>query len=207
MPRSHSGVLWWWLAATILCAALAFALGWRFHAPPDSQPRWKLTRLTSDAGLSTSSALSPDGKLVAYSSDRAGDGRWDLYIKQVAGGQPIRLTSDGAGNTTPDFSPDGSKLAFRSNRDGGGIYEIPAFGGEVRLLVRDGRIQSIRRMARRSPIGLAGPELLPQCREAAQSGSFLWPVGSRSAWGRISRRRDSHLGPRRKTPAVDWIHV
>ena len=55
-----------------------------------------------------------------------------------AGGQPIRLTSDGAGNTQPDFSPDGTKIVFRSNRDGGGIYEIPAFGGESRLLARDG---------------------------------------------------------------------
>src|SRR5262249_20174531 len=43
-----------------------------------------------------------------------------------------------AGNTTPDFSPDGSRIIFRSNRDGGGIYEMPAFGGEARLLAREG---------------------------------------------------------------------
>src|SRR5258708_30605490 len=85
-------------------------------------------------GLSGFSALSPDGKLVAYSSDRSLDGEGDLYIKQVAGRQPIRLTSDGAGNTTPDFSPDGSKIVFRSNRHGGGIYEIAAFGGEARAV-------------------------------------------------------------------------
>ena len=94
--------------------------------------------LTADAGLSGTPALSADGKLVAYSSDRSVDGERDLYIQQVAGGSPIRLTSDGAGNMTPDFSPDGSKLVFRSNRDGGGIYEIPAFGGAVRLVARDG---------------------------------------------------------------------
>src|SRR5436309_2846040 len=69
---------------------------------------------------------------------RSLDGELDLYVKQVAGGQPIRLTFDGAGNTTPDFSPNGSKIVFRSNRDGGGIYEIPAFGGDVRLVARDG---------------------------------------------------------------------
>jgi eukaryotic-like serine/threonine-protein kinase len=130
--------LWWWLAATAACVTASFALGWRLHTPQAAPPAWSLTRLTSDAGLSGSPALSPDGKLVAYSSDRSLDGAEDLYIKQVAGGQPIRLTWDGASNTTPDFSPDGSRIVFRSNRDGGGIYEIPAFGGEARLLARDG---------------------------------------------------------------------
>jgi predicted Ser/Thr protein kinase len=138
MPGKRSVSRWLWLAATAACVAVSFAVGWRLQGPPAEQPPWNLTRLTSDAGLSNVAALSPDGKLVAYSSDRSLDGERDLYIKQVAGGQPIRLTSDGAGNTTPDFSPDGSKIVFRSNRDGGGIYEIPAFGGEARLLARDG---------------------------------------------------------------------
>jgi len=62
----------------------------------------------------------------------------DLYVKQVSGGPSIRLTSDGEGNRTPDFSPDGAKIVFRSDRDGGGVYEIPAFGGEVRFVARDG---------------------------------------------------------------------
>lgn len=130
--------LGWLLAATAACVAVAFAAGRWLHVPRAAPIPWKLTRLTTDAGLSDVAALSGDGKLVAYSSDRSVDGERDLYVKQVAGGQPIRLTSDGAGNTTPDFSPDGSRIVFRSNRDGGGIYEIPAFGGEVRLVARDG---------------------------------------------------------------------
>jgi serine/threonine protein kinase len=137
-PARPSVGRWWWLTAAAACVVVSFAAGWWLHGRPSEQPPWNLTRLTSDTGLSDASALSPDGKLVAYSSDRSLDGERDLYIKQVAGGQPIRLTSDGAGNTTPDFSPDGSKIIFRSNRDGGGIYEIPAFGGEARLLARDG---------------------------------------------------------------------
>jgi eukaryotic-like serine/threonine-protein kinase len=108
------------------------------HGPQASPTPWKVTRLTADPGLSDFAALSPDGKLVAYASDRSLDGEPDLYIKQVAGGQPIRLTSDGAGNTMPDFSPDGSHIVFRSDHDGGGVYEIPAFGGDARLVARDG---------------------------------------------------------------------
>ncbi len=135
-PRSSR----WMVAGAVLAIGFAVAAaGWyRAARPAAPMSAWTLTRLTSDPGLSGFPALSPDGKLVAYSSDRSLDGAQDLYIKQVAGGEPVRLTSDGAGNTTPDFSPDGSKLVFRSNRNGGGIYEIPAFGGDARLLARDG---------------------------------------------------------------------
>src|SRR5574340_153109 len=127
-----------WLVAAAACVAASFAAGWWLHGPQAPLPPWNVTRLTTDSGLSGFAALSPDGKLLAYSADRGAYGERDLYVKQVAGGQPIRLTSDGEGNTTPDFSPDGSKIVFRSNRNGGGLYEIPAFGGDARLLARDG---------------------------------------------------------------------
>ena len=137
-PERRSPRTWRWLAFTAVLVAVSFALGWLFHRSSGSFPSWKITQLTTDAGLSNTPALSPDGKLVAYSSDRGLAGERDLYVKQVAGGQPIRLTFDGEDNTSPDFSPDGSAIVFHSNRDGGGIYEIPAFGGEARLLAREG---------------------------------------------------------------------
>jgi eukaryotic-like serine/threonine-protein kinase len=136
-PKARWARKSWWLAGIAACL-ISFAVGWRLRQSPAPTPAWKLTRLTSDTGSSDSPALSPDGKLVAYSSDRASEGERDLYVKQLSGGDPIRLTSDGAGNTTPDFSPDGTKIVFRSERDGGGIYEIPAFGGEIHLVARDG---------------------------------------------------------------------
>ena len=126
----------WWLAVIVLVAVCV--AGWRFFRMP-APPPWKLTRLTADIGFTSSPALSFDGKLVAYSSDREANGRFDIYVQHVNGGSdPIRLTFDGAGNTTPDFSPDGSRLVFRSSRDGGGIYEVPSFGGQARLLAPDG---------------------------------------------------------------------
>jgi eukaryotic-like serine/threonine-protein kinase len=77
--------------------------------------------------------------LLAYASDRAGNGDLDIWIQQMSGGTPLRLTDDPADDSMPDFSPDGSQLVFRSERNGGGIYLVPALGGPARLIAADGR--------------------------------------------------------------------
>jgi Tol biopolymer transport system component len=117
-----AGAYWWWARRSVAPA-----------------PRLVFTRLTSDAGLTRDPALSPDGNLLAYASDRAAEGNLDVWVQQVAGGAPIRLTNHPADDTDPAFSPDGSRIAFRSDRDGGGIYIVPALGGEARLVARQGR--------------------------------------------------------------------
>ena len=88
--------------------------------------------ITFDAGLAVTPAISPDGRLVAYASDRAGHGDLDIWVQQVAGGTPLQLTRDPFDEEAPDFSPDGSQIVFRSARDGGGIYVVSTLGGEPR---------------------------------------------------------------------------
>jgi len=128
-----------WAGFGIACVTVGFGVGWQSHGRGnEQQPPWTFVRLTADGGLSDTPALSPDNKLIAYSSEGGPGGERDLYLKHVGGGQSIRLTSDGAGNTSPDFSPDGSRILFRSNRDGGGIYEVPTFGGDIRLVAKGG---------------------------------------------------------------------
>ncbi len=94
--------------------------------------------MTFDAGVSWFPAFSPDGRMFAYASDRAGAGNSDIWVQQIAGGPPLRLTNDPADERAPSFSPDGSRIVFHSGRDGGGIYEIATLGGAERLIAPRG---------------------------------------------------------------------
>ena len=125
------------LASLVLLLLVAFLFWWSLRRPtPLREPL--LTRLTSDSGLTTDAVISPDGKLIAYASDRGGN-NLDIWVRQVSGGDPIQLTQDPADDHQPSFSPDGGQIVFRSEREGGGIYIISALGGEARLLAPKGR--------------------------------------------------------------------
>jgi len=120
--------------------AIAVAVGiWQWQrATSQVVFRPSLTRLTSDLGWTDYPAISQDGKVLAYASDRSGDGNLDIWVQHIPDGAPVRVTRHAADDVDPSFSADGSRIAFQSSRDGGGIYVIPTFGGEERLLASRG---------------------------------------------------------------------
>lgn len=72
-------------------------------------------QLTSEAANDTMPVWSPDGRDVAFVSDR--DGNREIYVMQADGSQPVNLTLHNAQDWTPSWSPDGQQIAFASFRD------------------------------------------------------------------------------------------
>jgi Tol biopolymer transport system component len=129
---------WVFSAGAVILAVLAAAAAgiWlRRPAPED----FVLTQLTYDSGYTTDPAISPDGKLVVYASDRSGEGNLDIWVQDIAAGDRARLASNPADDSEPSFSPDGSKVAFHSDRDGGGVYAVAVLGGDLKLIAPRGR--------------------------------------------------------------------
>ena len=130
-----------WGIATAVIVAVAVTAWWFGgigvnQAPPTE---YSLRQLTQDTGLTHQPAISKDGSMIAYASDRAGESNLDIWVQHVAGGQPSNLTKHEATDEWPDFSPDGSQVVFQSDRDGGGIFVAPTLGGEARPLAPRGR--------------------------------------------------------------------
>jgi Tol biopolymer transport system component/DNA-binding winged helix-turn-helix (wHTH) protein len=77
---------------------------------------------------------SPDGKRIAFASNRSG--AWEIWTSDNNGRNPIRITSTGRGTSAwPTWSPDGRLIAFNSNMLGcWEIYVVDSLGGKPRAL-------------------------------------------------------------------------
>ncbi|MET9000961.1 VWA domain-containing protein [Amycolatopsis sp. NPDC004169] len=94
-------------------------------------------RLTDDDAADLHPALSPDGRTVAFASERTGSRK--LFVIGVDGRGLRQVTSGPASDDSPSWSPDGTRLAFSSTRDdpAGDIYTVPAAGGTPTRLTAD----------------------------------------------------------------------
>ena len=115
------------LATCLLLAVFGFVF---YLRRPVSKPpvQRALTRLTFDDGLQIGATWSPEGRFIAYSSDRGG--KFDIWVQQISGGDPVQITKGPGQNWQPDWSPDGKYIAYRSEEGKGGLYIVPALGGE-----------------------------------------------------------------------------
>ena len=89
-------------------------------------------RLTTDDGVESSPAFSPDGKTIAFSAQY--DGNVDVYTVPVTGGPPARLTWHPGADSVQGFTPDGKGILFTSQRATftgryAQLFTVPSGGG------------------------------------------------------------------------------
>ncbi|MFH1523416.1 MAG: LpqB family beta-propeller domain-containing protein, partial [Chloroflexota bacterium] len=96
---------------------LSLADAGRSHLFAYSPQTLPFTRLTSGEWDDITPALSPDGKRVAFASNRSG--YWDLYTLDLQTGETVRLTDTPEYDGAPSWSlPDGAFIAYESYADG-----------------------------------------------------------------------------------------
>src|SRR5262245_15492599 len=138
-PR-HAGRLWKWLPWTAAAAVVAVVAVGEMRRPPpfldNPLANAKFSRVTNWDGEELYAHISPDGKWVAFFSDRAG--QMDLWLSQIGTGQFRNLTEGirrrpvTAGIVRRvGFSGDSSQVWFEIAGEGG--YRLmPLIGGDSR---------------------------------------------------------------------------
>ncbi len=97
-----------------------------------------LTKITDTRYFTnTSPSWSPDGKQLAFVSNR--DGSPQIYVMNADGSAPKRLTFAGKYNTTPSWSPRGDLIAFtaRDERNAFDIFTVNLENKKVTRLTQD----------------------------------------------------------------------
>jgi len=132
------------LAATAAALAIAVILWLEridyFWRNPLANARFQT--VTEFDGLEQAAAISPDGRLVAFLSER--DGPMDVWVSQVGSGEFHNLTDGRVAELvnpsirTVGFSHDGSLVTFWVLKPGSsssgdiGVWAVPTLGGEPR---------------------------------------------------------------------------
>ena len=127
---------WLW-PMTAVCGALALGVAaWQFQTGADRVDNpvanGRFLQLTDFDGIEQAAALSRDGRLAVFQSDR--DGRMDIWVTEVGSGRFQNLTRGSVHDfvnpsvRTLSFSPDGTLVTFWARKLGGSVQEISVWG-------------------------------------------------------------------------------
>jgi len=91
------------------------------------------TKLIASTWQDNAPQYSPDGKKIAFASDRSGS--FEIWVANADGSGTVQLTSQGGHSGSPHWSPDGRRIAFDASVGGSGdIFVIDAGGGAPRRI-------------------------------------------------------------------------
>lgn len=103
------------------------------------------TQLTTQVSYECTPVWSPDGKQIAFASDR--NGNFDLFVMPASGGTALRLTTHSASELPSAFTPDGKYVLFTAAIQDPAksalfptaamteVYRVPASGGRTEMVL------------------------------------------------------------------------
>ncbi len=111
---------------------------WRMQLNGGLPPSMPPAKLIASTHLDHTPQYSPDGRRIAFASNRSGS--FEIWVCSSDGSGTMRLTSIGGATYTsnPYWSPDGCQILFNS-RPGGhsGVFVISSDGGEPKRLTNN----------------------------------------------------------------------
>src|SRR6266496_1193628 len=140
-------------------------------------------RFTAESAHTGDPTWSPDGRWLAFVSDREGDaadtkqkdqkkqgkGKPQIWLIPTDGGEARQLTSMEHGASSPVWSPDGTQIAFTSNHaedrwrlPGADIYVLP---------IVDGKAEELRRLTDET-LACSSPSWSPDGRTIALLATY-----------------------------------
>jgi serine/threonine protein kinase/Tol biopolymer transport system component len=138
-----------WLLAGTLLLLTGGVTGWLAHRPSAAEANplanATFTRLTDFEGVERDAAISPDGRFVAFLSDRSGP--LDVWITQVGTGSAVNLTQGKTGNLDGlvralGFSWDGSQVWFHEADVTTPLRVLPLMGGAARVFLASSPVKT-----------------------------------------------------------------
>lgn len=81
-----------------------------------------VTQLTTDEADESGPSFSPDGKKIAFASNRSG--HWSIYVMDADGKNVMQVTNSRTHDLHPTWSPDGTQLAYSSLGARSGVWEL-----------------------------------------------------------------------------------
>ncbi|MGB7623805.1 MAG: protein kinase, partial [Terriglobia bacterium] len=134
----HPGRTWpllWLFGGLALGALVAGTVVWKVKPAAPPPPTMRFSSVTNFTGVDAQPSFSPDGRSVAFLSNRGG--QFDIWMGLITGGSPVRVTNDPNLKARPHWSPDGSKIAYARLNESGlwDVWTVPALGGTPRKLL------------------------------------------------------------------------